>query len=326
MKAIVYLPLLTSALLLGWYLLTPSAPQIPATPSGSNTLALSHQAEPITLSRTPTPQQPIVEMPASVRGTDIDGQLEVDSQGNLIISRQVRHLFDYFLSLVGEEELSQSIARLRHYLTEHLEDPARQQALALLDSYLDYQQQVATLETRFPVTGTLDDLYAREQAVQQLRASLFSREAHAAFFGSEELYNGFTLERLAIMRDDNLDDQQKAQAIEDLRENLPEEMQQLLVPQLHQELRQKTLALREAGADEQAIRSLRMELLGPDATERLEALDQSRAEWQQRVADFQRERDSIMNQPGLADDDRQAAVNALLEEQFSETERLRLTH
>lgn len=325
MKIIIYLPLVTSALLLGWYLAGGQenpAPSSASVPMAENSLPTA----PLPPRRTAPAQRPSTPMepPASLRGTDVDGRLETDSSGNLIITSQIRHLFDYFLSLVGEEDIAATEQRIRDHLAGQLPQPALGQALALLGDYLAYQRQVAELESRFPVTENLEDLIDREEAVQQLRATLFSREAHEAFFAGEEIYNDFTLERLMIARDEFMDERQKAEAVEALRESLPEEMQQLLVPQLHQQLRQQTLALQEAGADEQDIRALRMNLLGPAATERLEALDEQRNAWRQRVAAFERERSSIMAQPGLAAADRQAAVDALMREQFSESERLRL--
>src|SRR5690606_5656674 len=229
-----------------------------------------------------------------------------------------------FLSLIGEESSQQARQRIRDHLTAQLDEPARSQALELLETYLDYQYQLVDLEARFPVAEHLEDLLAREQAVQQLRARLFSREAHEAFFAGEEIYNNFTLERLTIQQDPSLSDREKGLAIEALRENLPEEMQQLLVPQIHNDLREQTLALRAAGADEGRIRQLRMGMLGPEATERLEELDRSRAEWRERVEAFQQERERILSQPGLAESDRRAAVNALLEELFTVNERVLL--
>ena len=325
MKAIIYLPLLTSALLLGWYLFAPDdrAPQ----PSPVASFTPEPRSNSLPMDRLKPVTPPVTtELPSSVRGTDVDGVLEVDARGNLVITAHIRHMFDYFLSMIGEEPAATSRQRIRDYLTQQLSQPALDQALGLLDNYLDYQQQVAELESRFPTSESLGDLLAREQAVQRLRASLFSREAHAAFFEGEELYNNFTLERLAIHQDDFMSEQQKAQAIEYLRESLPEEMQQLLVPQIQHELREQTLALREAGADEAAVRELRMGLLGPEATERLEALDQRRADWQRRVNAFNLEREAILAEPGLAEDDRQAAVTALMQEQFTETERRRLVN
>ncbi|NLB99887.1 MAG: lipase secretion chaperone [Pseudomonas formosensis] len=325
MKLIIYLPLLTSALLLGWYLFSDgeasapaAAPAVAAQDKRINTRATL--PPPIA----PARLTPAAQEPTSLRGTEVDGELLVDARGNLVLTSQVRHLFDYFLSLIGEESSQQARQRIRDHLTAQLEEPARSQALELLETYLDYQYQLVDLEARFPVAERLEDLLAREQAVQQLRARLFSREAHEAFFAGEEIYNNFTLERLTIQQDPSLSDREKGLAIEALRENLPEEMQQLLVPQIHNDLREQTLALRAAGADEGRIRQLRMGMLGPEATERLEELDRSRAEWRERVAAFQQERERILSQPGLAESDRRAAVNALLEEQFTANERLRL--
>lgn len=325
MKLIIYLPLLTSALLLGWYLFSDgeasapaAAPAVAAQDKRINTRATL--PPPIA----PARLTPAAQEPTSLRGTEVDGELLVDARGNLVLTSQVRHLFDYFLSLIGEESSQQARQRIRDHLTAQLDEPARSQALELLETYLDYQYQLVDLEARFPVAERLEDLLAREQAVQQLRARLFSREAHEAFFAGEEIYNNFTLERLTIQQDPSLSDREKGLAIEALRENLPEEMQQLLVPQIHNDLREQTLALRAAGADEGRIRQLRMGMLGPEATERLEELDRSRAEWRERVEAFQQERERILSQPGLAESDRRAAVNALLEEQFTANERLRL--
>lgn len=325
MKFIIYLPLLTSALLLGWYLFSDgeaSAPAAaPAVAAQDKTISTRATLPPPIVPARPAPA---AQEPTSLRGTEVDGELLVDARGNLVLTSQVRHLFDYFLSLIGEESSQQARQRIRDHLTAQLDEPARSQALELLETYLDYQYQLVDLEARFPVAERLEDLLAREQAVQQLRARLFSREAHEAFFAGEEIYNNFTLERLTIQQDPSLSDREKGLAIEALRENLPAEMQQLLVPQIHNDLREQTLALRAAGADEARIRQLRVGMLGPEATERLEELDRSRAEWRERVEAFQQERERILSQPGLADNDRRAAVNALLEEQFTANERLRL--
>lgn len=325
MKLIIYLPLLTSALLLGWYLSSGNEAPTPA-PAPAVTAQDSRISAPPSLPPPSAPARltPAAQEPTSLRGTQVDGELLVDARGNLVLTSQVRHLFDYFLSLIGEESGLQARQRIRDHLTAQLDEPARGQALELLETYLDYQYQLVDLEARFAVAEHLEDLLAREQAVQQLRARLFSREAHEAFFAGEEIYNNFTLERLTIQQDPSLSDREKGLAIEALRENLPEEMQQLLVPQIHNDLREQTLALRAAGADEGRIRQLRMGMLGPEATERLEELDRSRAEWRERVAAFQQERERILSQPGLAESDRRAAVNALLEEQFTANERLRL--
>lgn len=323
MKPLIYLPLLLGLGLLGWHLSTPTPS--PSAPTSTPLQAGSEQpaTTPVSLTR-PTTRSTDQHLPASLRDTEIDGQLEVDAQGNLVITDQLRHLFDYFFSTVGEQSFEQASSAIRDYLASQLREPALAQALDLLDRYIDYKTELVELERRFPMVTELDGLRAREDAVQRLRASLFNAQEHAAFFASEEVYNQFTLERLAILHDPSLDPQDKAERIERLREGLPDELQQLLVPQLHLTLRQQTQQLLDQGAEPEQLRQLRLNLVGPQATERLEALDRQRSEWDQRLSGFNRERQAIISQPGLADSDKQAAIEALLHEQFSEHERLRV--
>ncbi|MEH6563750.1 MAG: lipase secretion chaperone [Halopseudomonas sp.] len=324
MKYLVYLPLVAGALLLGWQLLPEHQPRDSApaststgepTPSAALPAAIRHGTDAIASQA----------QPASLRGTDVDGDLQVDTQGNLLISDQLRHLFDYYLSATGEQTTEQAQRRVHEYLANQLEEPAREQALTIFEQYLNYLQAVAELEQDFPVLDELDALWAREDAVQRLRASLFDPAVHQAFFASEEVYNRFTLERLAINRNTDLDAGQRAAEVEALRENLPEQLQQLLVPQLHQDLRRQTQALAEQGGSAEDIRALRLTLVGPEATARLAALDQQRAEWQQRVDAFNREREGILQQAGLAEQDKQQAIQALLQSSFASNEQLRLS-
>lgn len=322
MKALVYLPLLAAALLLGWQLTRPDAPD---TPTVAGTAPSNEQTAPASLLHSPQPTSSTVPQAASLRGTEVDGRLQTDADGNLLISDQLRHLFDYYLSTAGEQQHEQIVAQVQALIRDSLDDPARSQALDLFQRYLDYQRALVELEQDFPAAADIDSLWARQDAVERLRADLFNPAEHQAFFAAEESYNRFTLERLSILHNPALSEAEKAQDIEALRESLPEAMQALLVPQIHQDLRQQTQALREAGADPAAVRELRMDMVGPEATARLEALDVQRAQWQQRLDDYRRERDAILSQSGLADSDRERAVQALLDARFDRTEQLRVS-
>lgn len=263
-------------------------------------------------------------LPPSFAGTEVDGQFRLDDAGNLLISMDIRRIFDYFLSAYGEERIQTSITRLQAYIRSQLDEPAEGQALALLEQYLDYKRQLIQLEKDLPQMASLEAMRQREQAVQNLRASIFSPEAHQAFFAQEETYNQFTLQRLAIRHDQSLNEQQKAEAMDRLRATLPEDMQEMLVPQLQAELRQQTAALQAQGAAPEQIRQLRLQLVGAEATTRLEALDQRRQQWQQRLDAYRQEKARIEANSGLSEEDRQAAIASLAEERFDERERLRL--
>ncbi|MCQ4324037.1 lipase chaperone [Stutzerimonas stutzeri] len=263
-------------------------------------------------------------LPASLKGTRIDGRFRLDADGNLAIDGEIRRVFDYFLSTLGEEPLKHSLERLRRYIAAQLPEPAEGQALALLKQYLDYKRQLLELEAHVPRSTDLPAMRQRLTAVQALRARVFEPPVHQAFFGLDEAYDRFSLERLAIRLDPALDSAAKGRAIDRLRAGLPEGLQDLLLPQLQSELRERSAALQARGGSAEQLRQLRQQRVGSAAAERLEALDRQRHAWQQRVAAYRRERQRIEASRGLDDSDRQAAIAQLEAEHFDESERLRL--
>lgn len=264
------------------------------------------------------------QLPASFSGTQVDGVFQLDEHGNLRITRDIVQIFDYFLSAVGEESLAHSIQRLQAHIRDQLAAPAQAQALTLLEQYLDYQRQLILLERDLPQLPSLEALEQREMAVQALRARLFSAEVHQVFFAAEEHYNLFTLKRLAIQRDDRLDANAKGVALDQLRGGLSQELQASVLPQLHSELRSQTHALQAAGGSAAQVQALRQQLVGNQAASRLQALDQQRQHWKQRLQRFQQEKTALENHPGLSSADKQAAIQRLAQEQFDARERLRL--
>lgn len=268
--------------------------------------------------------EPLKSLPASFSGTSVDGIFRLDADGNLLISEDIRRIFDYFLAAVGEEPLRASVERLRAYITAQLPANAREQALVLLNQYLDYKRELVLLERDLPQMANLDALRQREAAVQALRARIFDSETQQAFFAREEAYNQFTLQRLAILHDSQLDDAGKAAAVDQLRNSLPAEMQDAVLPQLQNELRQQTAQLQASGAKPEQIRQLRQQLVGAEATQRLEVLDQQRQTWKKRIAQYRIDKAAIENNPGMSASDKRVAITQLATENFDERERLRL--
>lgn len=267
---------------------------------------------------------PLKNLPASFGGTTVDGVFRLDANGNLLISEDIRRIFDYFLAAAGEEPLRTSVERLRAYIAAELPANAREQALVLLNQYLDYKRELVLLERDLPQMANLDALRQREAAVQALRARIFDSETQQAFFAREEAYNQFTLQRLAILQNSQLDDAGKAAAVDQLRNSLPAEMQDTVLPQLQNELRQQTAQLQASGAKPEQIRQLRQQLVGAEATQRLEVLDQQRQTWKKRIAQYSTDKAAIENNPGMSANDKRAAIAQLATENFDEREQLRL--
>ena len=73
------------------------------------------------------------------------------------------------------------------------------------------------------------------------------------------------------------------------------------------------------------LQQMRTALAGPEAAERLQALDQERQAWERRVREWQQERTRILEHSGLAPEDAHAALQQLRNEWFDPAERLRLS-
>ena len=299
---------------------TPVAQQSPPALS-----APSASVTPVGQAAVSKPQPQVsARLPTSFQGTQVDGQLRVDAAGNLIVGAEIRQLFDYFLAAIGEEPLKNSIERLRRHIIEELAEPARGQALSVLNQYLSYKRQLLELEASYARAPDLSALRQRLHAVQALRARVLDPAVHQAFFALDEAYDRFSLERLAIRFDSGLDSDAKGRAVDQLRAGLPAELQELLMPQLQTELREQTNALVQSGAGPEQVRQLRQQLVGSAAADRLDALDRQRQQWQQRVTTYQQARANIEATRGLDDVERQAAIERLEEQHFNASERLRL--
>lgn len=326
-KLLLAIPLVVGGSIALTLYLNPNPASVAPSPSASSEPTSNLPEAPAELAtqqnQAPTLAPGIAPLPPSFGGTQVDGEFHVDAAGNLLISDDIRRIFDYFLSAIGEETIQASIKRLQAYITAQLQAPAREQALALLDQYLDYKKQLVQLERDLPQLASLDAMQQREQAVQALRASIFSAEVHQAFFSGEEAYNQFTLQRLAIRHDQRLSDEQKAEALDQLRANLPEQLQDAVIPQMQTELRQQTAALQAQGGSAEQIQQLRLQLVGAEATARLNELDQRRQQWTSRLNDYRQEKARI-EASGLSDNDKESALQEIAEERFNEQERLRL--
>ena len=297
--------------------LTQTAPAVPSAPSARP----QPQSTPPLSAAVSEASKPL---PASFGGTQVDGIFRLDAAGNLLISEDIRRIFDYFLSALGEETLQVSVERLQAYIAGQLPPPAAEQARALLQQYLSYKAELVLLERDLPQLSSLDALRQREAAVQALRARLFSTEAHQAFFAREEGYNQFSLQRLAIQQDASLDAAAKAVAVDRLRDSLPAELQDSVLPQLQAELRSQTAQLQAKGGSPAQIQALRQQLVGAEATRRLEALDSQRQSWNRRIALYQQDKARIEATAGLSPGDKASAIRRLALEQFDDQERLRL--
>jgi lipase chaperone LimK len=265
-------------------------------------------------------------IPKSLQDTEVDGSLEVDADGNLKITRGVRQTFDYFLSAIGEEDLTTIIARIRAHIRNKLPAKAAAQAEKLLEAYISYREGLGHLpQVAGDPTQNLAAIRQQKQAIQGLRSQYFDRNVIEAFFGDEDAYDNYTLARLEVMQDKSLSATEKAKRTAALLEQLPPDLKEnVKTLNQYQELTTLTQDWKARGGSPQELRNIREQIVGPEAATRLEALDQERTEWDARMKDYLQERETILKNNALSEQDRQQQVAAMREQRFNQQEQVRV--
>lgn len=287
--------------------------------------AMAERAEVIgTASATPSDQQPL----SSHDGTAIDGRVLLDAAGNVVPASGLRRLFEYFLTGLGRDDIAGLRARLETALRERgMTAAAVAQTLALFDSYVEYRRVLSDLPT--PSAGLLvsdpESLRAAFEERYALRRQILGAELADAFFARDEAEDRFVMEILALNKRQDLPEWQRQQQLALLEQQLPDDIRAAREQsRMAIVLQERTEQLRQANAGDAEILRMREELLGPAAAGRLATLDEKRSQWQQRLAAYRRERDQIVTAAGLSEADKQAAIDALIEQRFDPQEARRV--
>ncbi|AKQ64508.1 Lipase chaperone [Myxococcus hansupus] len=265
---------------------------------------------------------PLPPMPNSLQDTEEDGAVRVDATGHLVVTPDIRRLFDYYLSAMGEEDLSVIRARILASLrAKNLPASAMEEAVRLLDDYLAYRDAARTFAAN--QRGVEQDLGARLESLRALRREHLGPWADG-LFGEEEQIDAVAVERMKLEKDSSLTPEERERRIGELDEQLPAgyrtSRDEALRPLQQQAVERE---LQASGATAEDLRQHRLATVGPEATERLEAMDREEAEWKKRLTDFRARRETLL-QTEQDPTAREAAVQRLLMDTFSPEERLRV--
>jgi lipase chaperone LimK len=238
---------------------------------------------------------------ASYTGSDVDGAINLDSNGNVIIDTDLKNLFDYFMIATGELSLTQIRHRLLDFANENLNTNQLQQLMKIYDKYADYLASQKSLDERLN-----KDLSQLQQLaiLSQYRNDFLGEEMARAFFAEDEDYAQFLLENKQV---DEANSERQGKWLE--AENRATAYQDTLIEnRRYQQSSNLT-------ADE--IYTNRVQSYGQEAAQRLTELDTQRQQWQEMVSRYFDMRQLIENQ--------QTTVNLnQYESQYSESEIKRL--
>lgn len=307
-------------------------------PSGvlpSNQTVTLANASSVSANATPLPISLATSLPKSLQGTQVDGEIIIDENKQLVVTAGLRRLFDYFLSAQGEEPLSQIEQRVIAYIREHTPEPAASQAVNIFQNYLTYLTAVSQLDKPKaqpnPNVSALDLSAIKNQlrAVQQLQARYFDAKTREAFFGDEQALNDYNMTVVEANQNAQLSNDQR-QAIIDKAQtayiasvNDPNLQTKLTQQRNIDKLLAQTQQMQQQGATQSQINAMRSQYVSPEAVKRLEQLDQSEAQFAQRVATYQTQSNQILSKLGNVPQAQQQIV-ALQQTMFTPEERLRL--
>ncbi len=261
---------------------------------------------------------------ASLRGTDIDGQLAADANGQLVVNQSTRDFFDYFLNAIGDSSAEEALARIRALARKSLPPAAADQAMALLDRYLDYKRQAVILGNRALDPDRQADpdyqiqmFHQALQDLKRLRSEVFSPATHQAFFGPEEAYDDYTLASIDIQRRTDLSVNARQTLLAWQRQQLPPQIrdteQRLVSQQKTQQQRQAAMA--NASSPEDAGERLIASGMDPNQASEVVGYLRERQQFDRRYDEFATELNQLKG-AGLAPGDLQTRKAQLLASYF----------
>ncbi len=268
-------------------------------------------------------------LPRSLRGTTIPASFTVDDQGHLVITKSIKTLIEYFLSSIGEETLEQVIERIREFITLQLEEPARSEAINVMERYLAYKQALVDVEGALAEEVKLadkgSDYLTMFRLRRETRISYLGQEIYDAFFSEDDKQASYIAGQLEIRSNDTLSKEEIAEKGRELERLLPPKEQ----AHRQKERDREALAIRinearESGASEIDIFQMRADVYGYEAAERFSKADRENAAWDSRFSDYQQQRQSILDSSALSDPDKELQINALRIELFTSTEQKRI--
>ena len=260
------------------------------------------------------------------RFSSVDGSIKVDSTNALIIDQDLRHWFDFYLSAIGEIDLQQIIFMMQQEIN-NLPSPGREQAHKIMEQYLAYKKEVGEYDERELLAvdnhNSIEQLTIRFDWQMRLRRRYLSDNVVESFWHHDEIIDNYALQKLVIKNSDLSDTDKKAQ-LKALEESLPDALssfkQELYIAS---NLLEKEKALPQSD-DASALRDLRIQEVGVEATDRLEAIDKIQSAWRLKVMSYRDEIQRLSAVEGISTTDKAALLAQYREENFADKERLRL--
>ena len=269
----------------------------------------------------------------SQEGTQPDGDLTTLNAPGTVADNaplaygELRRLFDYYLSALGEQNLPGITQQIQTELDRRLGAAPAKKARRLLDQYLDFKRAVVDLEAKPAVAGNgVAAIRARMLAQQELHRQYFGPAEIEGMFGFEDAMDTDAVARLEISQNATLSAAQKQQQLTAMDATMsPTLRAEREATQVVSRVEQRATDMRAKGASDDEIYRMRAKEFDAGAAGRLADLDREEMAWKQRIATYLDARNQVLKaQANASAPERQLALAALQQSLFSEDERRRL--
>lgn len=269
----------------------------------------------------------------SQQGTLPDGNLRANSvlataaNPHALAYGELRRLFDYYLSALGEQDLPAIIAQIHTQLDQRLKPDQVAPARRLLELYIAFKRALIQLDAKPELAGdAVAAIRKRMLAQQDLRTQYFSRDEIEGMFGFEDSYDADALDRLEVAQNPRLTPAQKQQKLAALDAAMPAALRaEREAGTVVHRVEQRAAEMRAQGASDDEVYRMRAKAFDPEAAARLAALDQEEAAWKRRVSSYLEARAQwLKSNPQASVGEREEALVALQQRLFTADEVRRL--
>ncbi|NGN99813.1 hypothetical protein G5S52_19890 [Grimontia sp. S25] len=224
-----------------------------------------------------------------------------------------RDTFEYFLSTLGERDLAQITTDYEAF-ADTLSFGEKQKVL--FEKYQAYRQSLVGISMPDGLSGLNYLTFIHEQT-QKLQSEHFSDAERQRIFYEENLAREMTIKRMQLESMGLDRDAMNAQWQAELDQLPPDMKESYQNAALLGEM--NALSALDDGEKNQRLN----ELVGEEATIRLQAFEQEEAEFNNQFQQYLTERQGLLEESYLSDTEREQALSALRESYFSDEERRR---
>lgn len=268
-------------------------------------------------------------LPSSLSDASPPSKLDVDAEGNLIINMKIKHLFEFYLTAIGEENLDIIILRIKESLKSQLKDQSLITANEILEGYLQYRNNIANIKNQYTESHDSEEfsmtlIKNMKDEIIQSRSAFLSQEVSEVFFTHEDEYDIYMMSRIEIGGNSNYSAEYKLELIQDLEDQAPSWITSaskrsniVAINRLNE------LNLIKEGASESDIYDYRVSTFGQEIADKKNELDIKRNNWKNKINLHKKSVQRIMESDQYTESEKSTLINNLRDDNFQGSEKRR---